>query len=522
MKIKNIVIIGGGTAGWSTAHQFLNKTDNTNITVIASKEKPIIGVGESTTGRFTDLIRLKNNIGNITEEEFLAKTESTFKLGIKHSDWRKEGEHFWSPIGDDFFNDTHYPSYDYDFYRILHVAENNKPYSGTFQSMLMSNNKLHLMDNLDPTQTKYNQQTAVQVAYHLDTYKVGQYMKEKALDTRKVKYVEDEIVSVKKDNKGFVKSVKTKTGKVVKGDLFVDCSGFYRLLIGKEFDNKFISYKDNLLVNRAMPFYVNNKEGEPIRNYTHAWAQKHGWLWEIPTQKRLGCGYVYSDNHTTPEKAQEEIETVLGHKIEPLNDIKFETGRLEKFWHKNVISSGLSSAFIEPLEATSIHCTMLQITHFIENYWKNELPVETDMFENQYNNEMTNMWDEIRDFIVYHYITPRKDTDFWKESSHKDRRTDNLNLKLEKWKYRMPRYIDIISPKFNNFYNLGNVLWYQIAIGMKLFDPKLAKKELQDYNLYDHATKIHEVISNNIQQAMPNMLETNKYFNHLRQQYGVS
>lgn len=520
MKIKNIVIIGGGTAGWSTAHQFLNKTDNTNITVIASKEKPIIGVGESTTGRFVDLIRLKNNLGNINEEDFLHKTGSTFKLGIKHSDWYKKGEFFWSPIGDDFHNDTFYPCYDYDFYRIFHVAEKLQ-YHNTFQSKLMANNKLHLVDNLDVTQTKYNQATAVQVAYHLDTYKVGQYLKEKAINTKKVKHIEDEIVDVTKDKKGFVKSVKTKTGKVIKGDLFVDCSGFYRLLIEKEFDNKFVSYEDNLLVNRAMPFYVENEGDKPIRNYTHAWAQKHGWLWEIPTQERLGCGYVYSDNHTTPDKAQEEIEKVLGHKIQPLNDIKFKTGRLEKFWHKNVISSGLSSAFIEPLEATSIHCTILQITHFIENYWKNELPIESDLFEKQYNAEMTNMWDEIRDFIVYHYITPRKDTDFWKESSHKDRRTDNLNIKLEKWKYRMPRYIDIISPKFNNFYSLGNVLWYQIALGMRILDPKIAKKELQDYGLYDHASKIHSAISNNVEQALPNMIDSNKYFNHLTNLYGV-
>ena len=110
MKINNIVIVGGGTAGWSTAHQFLNKT-NAKITAIASKEIPIIGVGESTTGRFRDLITLKNNITGLNEKEFLKETGSTFKLGIKHSNWHTIGQSFNSPLGDVYENFLLYDSY---------------------------------------------------------------------------------------------------------------------------------------------------------------------------------------------------------------------------------------------------------------------------------------------------------------------------------------------------------------------------------------------------------------------------
>jgi thioredoxin reductase len=516
MKIKNIIIVGGGTAGWSTAHQFINKTNATvKVTLISSKEIPIIGVGESTTGRFNDLINLPNNISNLDESTFLKKTEATFKIGIKHTDWYKVGESFYSPIGDNYENETRYPSIDYDCFRIFHIAEKLN-YDKSFQSQLMQNNKLHFFNVQNQKTNVYDQKTAVPVAYHLDTYKTGQYLKEKAIQVKsKFTYIEDEVLKINQDEKGFVKSVKTKKGKTIKGDLFIDCTGFKRLLIGKLFDNKFISYQNELMVNRAMPFYIENKKNETIKNYTHAWAQKYGWMWQIPTQKRLGCGYVYNDSYITPEQAQEEIETVLGHKIKPLNDIKFEAGRLEKLWTKNVLSTGLSSGFVEPLEATSIHATIMQITHFIENYYKENMPFECEIFENQYNLEMNEMWDKIKDFIVFHYITPRKDTEFWKEASNSKRRSNELKILLEKWKHKMPRLIDYVSDKNNNFYNIGNSLWYQIAIGMKALDPKLAKEELVDYGLYDYIKGKHAVITNNITQALPNLVNTNEFYDSL-------
>jgi len=269
------------------------------------------------------------------------------------------------------------------------------------------------------------------------------------------------------------------------------------------------------MVNRALPFHVENKPNEKIRNYTHAWAQKYGWIWEIPTQKRKGCGYVYCDDYIGPDEAQKEIEKVLGHKIIPQKDIKFNTGRLEKLWTKNVLSTGLASAFIEPLEATSIHCTIMQITHFFENYYKENMPFECEHLENQYNCEITGMWDHIKDFIVYHYITPRKDTKFWIEAKKSKRHSEKLKKLLEMWKIRMPRLVDYITDKNNNFYYIGNVLWYQIAIGMKLLDPKLAEQELKDYNLYDYAKEKYNLITTEIEKLLPTFVDTNTYYEKL-------
>jgi len=508
MNIKNIVIVGGGTAGWATAHHFINKTStDTKITVVATKEIPIIGVGESTTGRFNNLINLKNNITGLNEEEFLKETSSTFKLGIKHTDWYKKGESFYSPIGDNYSNDFKYPHEDYDNYRIYHIAD-KKDYSQTFQSRLMAENRLHFMDN----NNAYSHPTHFPLAYHLDTYKVGQYLKRKATAVSKCKYIDDQVVDFKQNNMGLVTSLKTKKGKTIKGDLFIDCSGFAKVLIDKVEKNDFIPY-NSLLVNSALNFnYVSD---EPIRNYTHAWAQKYGWLWEIPTQERLGCGYVFSDHFIDFDKAHDEISKVLKRKIDVQRQIKFKTGRLQKAWCKNVLSTGLSTAFIEPLEATSIHATIMQITHFIENYFKKDMPFECEYLQEQYNSEMGQMWDNIRDFIMFHYITPRKDTEFWKESGRPHRWSKRLTKQMSIWKYRMPRTVDYINDKGNNFYNIGNTLWYQIAIGMNLFDSKMAKKELKDYGIYDATKQHYQKLSAGINEYIPKFIKTNEYYKSL-------
>jgi len=510
MKINNIVIVGGGTAGWSTAHQFLNKT-NAKITVIASKEIPIIGVGESTTGRFRDLITLKDNVTGLNEREFLKETGSTYKLGTKNSDWHTMGKSFYSPLGDVYENQKNYPHSDYDNFKIFHIAK-DKDFYDSFQAKLMHENKLHFIEG----KSVYENDTLQPIAYHLDTYKVGQYLKRKALNLKdRLTYIDDTIEEFKQDDKGNITEVKTKTGRLVNGDLFVDCSGFARVLINKVEDNNFVSYKDNLLVNSAISFFIKHKELQPIPNYTHAIAMKYGWMWEIPTQTRMGCGYVFDNTYINFEKAKKEVEELLGHKIEVQKEITFESGRLEKTWCKNVLSAGLSTAFIEPLEATSIHATNMQITHWIENYYKEDMPFECGILHKKYNNEMNEMWDNIRDFIVFHYITPRNDTEFWTKSSSEERWSPRLKELMTMWKYRMPRVVDYISDKNNNFYYIGNGLWYQIAIGMKVFDKNMAEQELKQYGLWDYSHNQYNDIKNFVEGVVPKCIGTNDYFEQL-------
>ena len=518
-KIKNIIIVGGGTAGWSTALNFLQKTNNNKITVISSKELPAIGVGESTTGRFNELIQHKNGNVKINEMDFLLKTGSTFKLGILHTNWHTIGESFTSPLGDNFNNEKNYPHKGYDYFRIYHIAKNLK-FNTMIQSQLMLNNKLPFFQvNEDfPEIPEFNIKNAKidfrfnHVAYHLDTFKVGQYIKEKVLENKRVNYIDDVVVDVEKNEDETLKCLILKSGKKILGDLFVDCSGFQRLLIEKHYKNNFISYENELLVNRAMPFHIKNKKNTIINNYTHVIAKKFGWMWDIPLQHRKGCGYVYCDKFITPDKAQEEIEKDLKIKIIPQKDIKFKAGRLEKFWCKNVLSTGLSSAFVEPLEATSIHMTVLQINHFIEQYYTENMNFNCENLIEQYNNEMTSVWDDIKDFIVLHYNSPRKDTSFWKEASNEKRKSKRLKKLLNIWENRMPREVDYLGGLSNGFYYFGNTLWYQILIGMKILKQDIAKKELESFDLLRYAEEIFDFRKNYTKQIMNKCFQNNYFY----------
>jgi len=156
----------------------------------------------------------------------------------------------------------------------------------------------------------------------------------------------------------------------------------------------------------------------------------------------------------------------------------------------------------------------MQLNHFFEHYFKEDLP-QTNLFENAYNSEMTEMWDFFRDFIVMHYITPRNDTQFWIDASDENRKSDRLKTLLEKWKYRMPRVIDYISDINNNFYSIGNVLTYQILMGMNLLDPKVAQQELKSFLLYDVADMRYKEMQTILDQMLPKMIDGRDYFNQI-------
>lgn len=510
-QIKTIVIIGGGTAGWTAAHVLMARTTpDVKIKLIASKEIKTIGVGEGTTGLFPDIIKFLGQATNLNEDEFLFECDATLKYGLKYTDWAEKGDVFYSPIGDDFPNEIKYPHADYDYMRMYHVAINEK-YENAFQTTLMKENKLAFhKDTLEDFFKNINQP----VAYHLDTYKTAEYLKTKAIAVKgRFEYIEDTLTNVNKDEDDFIKSVLTKSGKEIEGDLFVDCSGFAKVLIEKEYENKFIPF-DGLINNRALAFQVPNKKDEKIRNYTHAWAQKHGWIWEIPTQTRYGCGYVFNDEISKPEVIEEEIKSIYGN-VEIQKDIKFKAGRNEKFWIKNVICSGLSAGFVEPLQATSIHNSIVLLNHFMENYYHKHMPFECQHLQDQYNKEMTELWNSTRDLIRVHYQTKRTDSEYWIQARKEETLSKTLKRNLDVWSVRMPRVVDYVNDKSNNFFYFGNNLWIQILMGMQLLEPKVAKQELIDYYLLEHSKQHLDFIKKEVPFKVKQCVTTNDYYSKI-------
>ena len=218
-------------------------------------------------------------------------------------------------------------------------------------------------------------------------------------------------------------------------------------------------------------------------------------------QHRTGCGYVFCDKFITDEEAIKEVEEYVGNKIDVQKIISFDSGRLEKAFDKNVLTIGLSTAFVEPLEATSIHMSIFQINHYLNN---------ADNFnEESYNKDICDYWDNIRDFIILHYRSTRTDTEFWKEASSDKMLSTNLKTMLDIWKKRPP-----INQDYGLFSNLalGNTLWLQILLGMNLLDKSMVKKDLIKKQLYNKSVNEHFRLLKEIEYVTKNAISNTDFY----------
>ncbi len=460
------VIVGGGTAGWLAALMLQDaakrqKLDAT-ITVVESSKIPTIGVGEGTTAVFRQLLK---HLG-LDEFEFLHQTEATIKFGIRHKDWKAVGHQYDGPIDDPHLVLETQGGVPQSYIDIFSVAAGRKVSDTHLFGYLLDQNK-------SPFARKTNgdliAMSPYHHAYHFDQALAGKWLRKKS---KGVVTVDAQVMGVERSSEtGDITKLLT-DGEPVEGEFFFDCTGFRKSLIGKELGGEWVSYRDQLPVNRAMPFWIDLKEGEEIPPYTLAWAQNSGWLWSIPTQTRFGCGYVYSDAFLNPEQAQAEIEKTLGHKIEPRNDLRFDVGRQKDAWINNCLSLGLSSSFLEPLEATSIHGTVVQMMVFT-NFHMNRVVQDRET----YNAFVSRQVDDFRDFINLHYVTTRRDTPFWKHVAEhcignptKDR--------LAAWQNKMPDYSDF-TPLPGRFAHTEQQLHYPVLDGLGLLNRDVAQKQME-------------------------------------------
>ena len=353
-----ITVLGGGTAGWLAAFMISKVQPSHQITVIESSEIGIIGAGEASTGTLTDIIKSSRFDYGCDETEFFKETNATPKMAINHVNWRKLNHEYIAPIdGTSELGYGTFPSF-------MHVIANDIPMHMASKNGYLTSKSLspfHFDGEVLMAGNNYG--------YNFDGHSVGQYFKRRC---QSVKVIDGKISDAIIDESGNVKSVILTSGQQVESDFFIDATGFGRVL-PKKLGVKWESYAKHLPVNTAMPFILQHKEGFRIDPIIVAYAQKSGWMWMTPTQDRMGCGYVFDSSYTSKEEAQKEIETLLGHEITPIKFIDFDAGRLSEVWKKNCLFIGLSSAFLEPLEATSIHGTIIQLHYFIFNYLKTDI-----------------------------------------------------------------------------------------------------------------------------------------------------
>lgn len=368
-----IVIVGGGTSGWivtnylSRNHQCIN---------VSTEEIPIIGVGEGTTGKFSEMLGLDPLV-------LMKEANALPKLGIKFDNWGTSKQSFWSPIDGTPLVDNYI---DYTTLSFGPVGLNIS---------LMKNNKTNFYLNEAKELSLVGEN-----AWHIDAYKTAKFFKSTSND---VTHYESKVVKTNRD-KGSIVSVELDNGLTLTADLFIDCSGFSRVLSD---NNTWIDYSEYLPVNRAVTYRT--KEDTPINSYTIARAMKYGWSWEIPTKEKVGKGYVYCDKYAS----EDDVLNELGD-VEKIKSIEFTSGRVKKFLDRNCLFLGLSSGFLEPLQATSIHLTLVQLENFIHGFPTPDLLGDEDL-EKDYNNRMGQLHDSMRDFVSVHYSGGKKDTDFWSD-----------------------------------------------------------------------------------------------------------
>lgn len=454
-----IIIAGGGTAGWLAALFVKKVKPEHDVVVIESSKIGIIGAGEGSTGTLMDVITNHYWDFGCDINDFVKETGASFKYGIKHINWTGDNSYYYGPLDG---SPTMRSLPDHSLF--AGYLKDSKWHTLSDLGFLMENSISHY----DP-----NQGFTRNVALHFDAHKVGKYFKKVIMKDKGISHIDSEILEVKCNNLG-IESLLLSNGDTIQGDFFIDATGFKRVLMNA-LGNDWVSYKKHLPVNTAMPFLLDYKEGETPKPYTTAWAHSAGWMWQIPTRERKGCGYVFSDEFISREDAQKEIETSLGQEIEPIRFFNFDTGRLDNAWMKNCLAVGLSSAFAEPLEATSIHSTIVQLHKFVFEYLKptKESTINLSSVK-QYNKHTARMYDDFKDFLVTHYISGRQDSEFWKYIQSGATKTEFVKDLLDMCKTRVPTFND-----FNEYFGAaGWPLYAWVLLGTKAIDPALAKSEI--------------------------------------------
>ena len=406
-----ICVVGGGSAGWITL-SYLVSTIDADITIIHSDEVDPMGVGESTT---PTIKHVADTIG-VDEKVWMKDAKATFKYGVEFLDWNKKGSR-WLHSFDDMiphqsFNrpitengkDLYKKELTRVDYYLKKHGKDSKYYNQSHgpQEYLLANNMSPKDKNFKTNISEYPG-----YSYHINAFEFGESLR-KHTDKNKFKEIVGTITKIHFDQQN-VGAVELSTGEKIEADIFFDCTGFRRLLIGTMSSWK---HYDELINDRAI--------WGPIKNYhsytpaTQSYAQDYGWIWETPTVGQVGTGYVYSSKYQSYDDALKTITDFWkqrGQEFKPIKSVEFDAGVLEYVSKNNVFSNGLAQSFIEPLEATSIMVTCVTVKAFVDLYKK-----QSKNLTKVHNKVMQKFIDHTKRFVHMHYrLSERQDTPYWRE-----------------------------------------------------------------------------------------------------------
>ena len=421
-NVRDILIVGGGTAGWMTASVLARAfpQGRMRITLVESEEIGIVGVGEATV----PVLQQLNRFLGVDERDFLKASNGTYKVGIEFRDWANLGDVFFHGFGD--FGAPIQGISPHHHWLKLRKLGDLTPIDDFSMPYAMARRDRFAI----PQTGVQGPEAAFNYAFHFDARLYGRFLRSRAEELG-VERVEGKVVDVSLNAQtGFIDHIRLADGRDIAADLFVDCSGFRGLLIEQALETRYEDWSRWLPCDRAIA--VPSEVVSPPSPFTRSTAQKAGWQWRIPLQHRVGNGYVYSRAFTSDEEALDALLANLDGK--PLTEprlLRFTAGRREKMWNRNCVAIGLAAGFMEPLESTSIQLIQSAAVRLIDFFPVRGFdPVAID----EYNRTTINEQERIRDFLIAHYcLTKRTDSEFWRHCAAMDL-PDTLKLKIELFK----------------------------------------------------------------------------------------
>lgn len=398
-----IVIVGGGTAGWMCAAGLasLVKANICRVTLIESEEIASVGVGEATLPHMKEF----NDYIGINEVDMMQKTNATIKLGIEFVNWGFLGSSYIHPFGT-FGEKIGGVDFHQQWARVKQAGNVEPIEAFSYAIEACRKNRFEFpVDNPSEINSTYS------YAYHFDAGLYAKFLRQFS-EAKGLQRIEGKVTEVNQHpDSGCITSVAMESGKIISGDYFIDCSGFRSLLMGTTLQAPFEDWSSWLVCDRA--FAVPSERADILTPYTRSTAKSAGWQWRIPLQNRTGNGYVYSSQFISDDEAVHSLLKDLDAPAlaEP-KMLKFKAGRYKHSWHKNCIAIGLASGFLEPLESTSIYLIQVAIINLMKLF-PNKKPDQA--LSDEFNRLVDLEYDRVRDFLILHYhLNSRDDSELWR------------------------------------------------------------------------------------------------------------
>ena len=450
---KSSIVLGGGTAGWLTAMTLQKRWPQMSVSVIEDPTKPPIIAGESGGMAISNIFELLDL--NVLEWE--QEVNATPKLGGIFYNWNGEGSVFYHALVDKYINNWHqkFDSIEERNFYLRGLISNKIDLADAFMAGdFVKNNKVPYDENLKQLHP---------TMHHFDSRATAAYLKRQGL-SRGIKLVEASFSHCDTDDRGHLTTMHFTNHQSLQADWYFDCSGFARLLLEKQCSIESTTYSE-IFPARAVVAWWDESD---LYSSTIATAMDAGWSWKIGLMHRSGQGYLYDPDILTEDQALAEIHKKFGSHIEPVAKLKFTPSILKKFWHNNVIGVGLSTGFLEPLEANGTG-VIVDSLFALQMYFNPDVIIEDNV--TRFNNTVHSSYNTIKDFLSLHYRGKGLETEFWKEQrTNPNRIPDTLKQRLSEFEY-FYRTNNIDYIQYMSQYGIES--WLTVIQGLDIIDSNL-------------------------------------------------